>query len=212
VEIGCGDGGLAELLQADGHRVTALDSDEKCVAASQARGVDARLAHWPSFEDGVFEAVLFTRSLHHMELLDESVRAAFACLTPGGRLIVEDFAHEFSHEVTRLWFRGLTRILAAAGLSLDRSKLLQDVASERPLAEAWQADHEHDLHPSSAIEAALRQADAGIGVETAAYFFRYLAAVIDDQALLDRLLEHERDLIGSERIEALGRRFVATKG
>jgi len=88
LEIGCGGAEVAAELQALGYEVVAIDSDSATVAEARSRGVDARVATWPDFSDGRFDAVLFTRSIHHMAL-DEAVDRA-AATAP--RLIVEDFA------------------------------------------------------------------------------------------------------------------------
>lgn len=66
LEVGCGDGEVASLLARAGLSVVALDADEKTVALAKSRGVDARRAEWPDFSDGSFDAVVFTRSLHHV--------------------------------------------------------------------------------------------------------------------------------------------------
>src|SRR5690349_17075257 len=91
LEVGCGDGALAAALAADGLKVVAIDVDPEVVDIARASAVDARVAEWPNFEDGRFDAVLFTRSLHHVHDLMPSVEAAAAALNSGGRIIVEDF-------------------------------------------------------------------------------------------------------------------------
>ena len=94
LEIGCGSGELAASLLRDGICLIAIDSDADSIAAAHAPGVDARIAAWPDFEDGQFDALLFTRSLHHIHPLDKAVQRASDSLFIGGRLIVEDFAYE----------------------------------------------------------------------------------------------------------------------
>src|SRR5690242_10557526 len=73
LEVGCGTGELATCLLNDGYSVVAIDCDRESVAAAQQLGLDARVAIWPDFDDGQFDAVLFTRSLHHIYPLDQSV-------------------------------------------------------------------------------------------------------------------------------------------
>jgi SAM-dependent methyltransferase len=94
LEVGCGTGELAARLSKDAYSVVAIDSDRDSVAAAQRLGVNARVATWPDFDEGHFDAVLFTRSLHHIHPLDESVRHAADSLVEGGRIIVEDFGYE----------------------------------------------------------------------------------------------------------------------
>ena len=100
LEIGCGSGELAASLLQDGVSLIAIDNDADAIAAAQGLGVDARIAAWPDFEDGLFDAVLFTRSLHHIHPLDKAVQRAADTLVIGGRLIVEDFAYEAADEKT----------------------------------------------------------------------------------------------------------------
>src|SRR2546430_6509342 len=74
LEVGCGTGELAARLSKDGYVVIAIDSDRDSVAAARRLGVNAHVATWPDFDQGQFDAVLFTRSLHHIHPLGESVR------------------------------------------------------------------------------------------------------------------------------------------
>jgi 2-polyprenyl-3-methyl-5-hydroxy-6-metoxy-1,4-benzoquinol methylase len=58
LEVGCGAGELAARLSEDGHSVIAIDSDPESAASARALGLDARVATWPDFDDGRFDAVL----------------------------------------------------------------------------------------------------------------------------------------------------------
>ncbi len=46
------------------------------------------------FNRGPYEAVILALSLHHVESLDRAVDSVWRLLAPGGRLIVDEFAHE----------------------------------------------------------------------------------------------------------------------
>lgn len=212
LEIGCGDGALAVQLSAEGFSVVAIDSDEAMIAIARSRGVDARTANWPNFSDGQFDAVLFTRSLHHVEDLTEAVAAAFACLAPGGQIVVEDFDAGFSDEASLGWFSGLLGIISAAGYQLDGSDLLSElVAREQSAVDIWQSKraHGHRLHTSEEIRAALQGAGHIRNAADTAYFFRYLAAAIEDEGLVKTVAKHETELIEARSISALGKRFIA---
>jgi SAM-dependent methyltransferase len=193
LEVGCGEGELAALLAADGLAVTAIDADAQSVGRAKARGVDARCAEWPDFAAGGFDAVLFTRSLHHARDLAASVAAAFEAVGRGGRLIVEDFAREEADAASLAWFRSV------APLSL------------RPLAEEWHERHGHDLHDAAAMEAALRRGAAELSAAGAAYYFRYLVAASPAKAV-EAVFGREVEAIESGRISPLGRRWVARRG
>ena len=76
IEVGCGAGELAGQLQARGHIVTGIDSDPNAVEACRERGVNAINASWPDVKLPLVDAILFTRSLHHMAPLDAAVMRA----------------------------------------------------------------------------------------------------------------------------------------
>lgn len=112
LEVGCGDGELAAELQARGFEVTAIDSDPEAVTQARARQVNANLKRWPSppaktggeggqRPDEGADAILFTRSLHHISPLDEAVRAARAANT----ILIEDFALNEVSESFKEWLR-----------------------------------------------------------------------------------------------------------
>jgi SAM-dependent methyltransferase len=201
LEVGCGNGEVAACLSAGGLDVVALDSDAGCVAVARKRGVDARVASWPAEVDGQFDAVLFTRSLHHISPLDGAAEAAAAALRPGGRLIVEDFRAEGGTEKSKAWFLAL-----AHGLSDDGQ--LSGVTLDELGAKIGEADHhhEHHLHDSRAIERALA-AFGEVQATDAAYYYRYLEPFAADAAALLRL---ELSAIAAGEIDGLGRRFVVT--
>lgn len=200
LEIGCGQGDLAARLSGQRLEVTALDSDAECVAAAKAKGVDARCAEWPAQLSGTFDAVLFTRSLHHIAPLDEAVEAAVAALRPGGRVIVEDFRFELDSARTRTWFTGLMGLFEAS------SAFANPGALPALLEKLDFGEHHDELHPSTAIAAALGRRGA-VSQEDAAYYFRYAEAEIGEP-LAERLLRYELGLIEVGAIDPLGTRFV----
>lgn len=198
LEIGCGTGELAARLGEAGMRVVALDSDEACVAEARAAGVDARVANWPVDVDEKFDAVLFTRSLHHIHPLDGAVAAAAGALRPGGAVIVEDFRAEGGSERSNAWFVGTVRLIEAAGAfgtGFDLDAVLERIKPD-----------DHELHLSSAIAEALRRS-GNVQAEDAAYYFRYVESDLRAEAAAV-LLKHELTLIEAGAIDALGKRFV----
>lgn len=216
LEVGAGTGELAARLMGDGLQVVALDIDPGAVAAARDLGVDARVGQWPEALDEQFEAVLFTRSLHHIHPLPESVAAAVACLAPRGRLVVEDFAVEAADRRTLAWFAGAIRLPRESGLLPGCDELLENLLSTGGSLAAWQEYHDHDLHAASAMEAALRRALTEVVVESAPYLFRYLGAALANaparNALVRALAEQETKLIADRAITALGRRLRGAVG
>jgi 2-polyprenyl-3-methyl-5-hydroxy-6-metoxy-1,4-benzoquinol methylase len=215
LEVGCGAGELAAYLSRDGYAVVAIDSDTDSIAAAQRLGVDARIASWPDFNAGQFDAVLFTRSLHHIHPLDESVGRAANSLTKGGRIIVEDFAYDSVDEKTLRWFRSAIRLLEATGLLTVGGEFLEKILSKTETLDAWQQNHEHDLHTAAEIGAQLEKTFGRVIQENAPYYFRYIAGAIAPSekrdAILQALAEHEETLAADRSIMPLGRRFVAMR-
>jgi SAM-dependent methyltransferase len=215
LEIGCGTGDLAARVSQDGVTVVAIDSDPDSVAAARELGVDAHVATWPDFSDGDFDAVLFTRSLHHIHPLDESVRHARESLAAGGRIIVEDFAYESTDERTLCWFSSAIRFLEATGSLTVTDDFLERVLSKTETLRAWRENHEHDLHTAAQIEAQLEESLGRIKRENAAYYFRYTASAITATEKRDAILQafaEQEEMLGADgSIAALGRRFVAAR-
>jgi SAM-dependent methyltransferase len=215
LEVGCGAGELAACLSKDGFTVVAIDSDPDSIAATRELGVDSRLATWPDFADDLFDAILFTQSLHHIHPLDRSVRHAADSLTDRGRIIVEDFAYDSADEKTLRWFRSAIGLIRAAGVLVEGDDAVGKTLSKAQTLEAWQQNHDHDLHTAAKIEAELEKTFGHIISENAAYYFRYVAngMVATDRrnAIVQAIAGQEETLAADGSIVALGRRFVAAR-
>jgi SAM-dependent methyltransferase len=153
LEVGCGTGELASRLSQDAYSVIAIDSD--VIVSARRLGLDARVATWPDFDEGNFDAVLFTRSLHHIHPFDGSVKHAADSLAEGGRIIVEDFAHESIDEKTLDSFGSSIRRLKTAGLLIEGDEFLNKVLSKTDTLNAWRQNHEPELHTAGQIRAQL---------------------------------------------------------
>lgn len=203
LEIGCGEGELAGRLAADGFRVVAIDCEAACVEAARSRGADARLGEWPLPMGERFDAVLFTRSLHHVHDLDGGIAAARAVLRAGGAVIVEDFRIEGGSERSIIWFKSVARTLLAAGA------LREGVELDHVLAKIDLSGNEHELHASTAIGAAL-SGFAHVAESDSACYFRYLEPEFAARETASAgLLRHELELIAAGCIDPLGKRWVA---
>src|SRR6476620_4166221 len=196
LEIGCGSGELAASLLQDGVSIIAIDHD-------------------PDFEDGQFDAVLFTRSLHHIYPLDKAVQRAADSLVIGGRLIVEDFAYETAEEKTLQWFADVIDRLDGAGLLVKGDDFLTALRSRTEMVKMWRENHESDLHTAANVFAEIRRVFYETQCEEGPYYFRYLSRAIvptaDRDKILQDLAEQEAGLIARGMILALGRRFVAER-
>jgi SAM-dependent methyltransferase len=216
LEVGCGEGQVAcELLQR-GYRVTGLDSDSEAVARAQARGVPAVVASWPKFDSSVsFDAIAFTRSLHHINPLRESIVRARELLNPNGFLLVEDFALDEVNEATVAWFVNVLR--STQGNALIKpvaDQLVTELLSAADVMQTWRDNRAHDLHPFTAINQAIAAQFVVREVQSVPYFYRYLIPVLPETSeaasFLDEVFQQETTLGNRGEIMFLGRRIVAS--
>jgi len=153
LEVGCGRGALAAALVDLGYEVTGIDRDAEAVQAATERGVVA--IHGDVHDiSGMYEVVLFTRSLHHAENLDGILEHAVNLLAADGQIIIEEFAWERVDHLAAGFLYDNRAMLVAAGL-LDADHPSGD------LLDAWIVGH-HSLHQGSAMLAALGRIGTGL--------------------------------------------------
>jgi trans-aconitate methyltransferase len=90
LDLGCGDGALTEKLVAAGAEVVAVDAAPDMVAATCAKGIDARVMPGQSLAfDGEFDAVFSNAALHWMRPPEQVLAGVKRALKPGGRFVAE---------------------------------------------------------------------------------------------------------------------------
>src|SRR6185503_11452391 len=94
LEVGCGSGAVASRLKQSGYAITGLDLEPESVGSARDRGVDAVEGDVRTYKGGPFDALVFTRSLHHVDGIEEVVERAHSMVKPGGMLVLEEFAVE----------------------------------------------------------------------------------------------------------------------
>lgn len=95
LEIGAGDGALAEVLRGAGHDVTAIDP----------RGAgDVLPVPLIELRAEPFDAAVAMTSLHHVEPLAESLGHLATLLRPGGRLVVDEYDVDALDERAARWW------------------------------------------------------------------------------------------------------------
>lgn len=218
LEVGAGDGRLAVRLVARGFSVKAVDVDEEAVAAARARGIDAARIDYFDVR-GQFDALLFTRSFHHLWPLDKAVAHAARLVAPGGTLVFDEFAHDACDLGTAAWFYDVQTLLEEAGvLASEQRRRHQhhhhhshgDDEPKTPL-DRWRKRHLHEppLHGADSMLQALGAAFELKTVERVPYLYRYLADRLDSVALFHRVRALESDRIGLGLLASIGLRMVA---
>jgi len=210
LEVGCGDGALAAALCRRGFDVTAIDRDSRSVARARRRAVGAVRADFMGWTSGEpFDAILFSRSLHHVRSPSRAVRRAASLLALDGRILVEDFAPESVDRATADWLYASGAVLRAAGLLVGGPGRR---ASRRGSLARWRREHA-GIARSTVLGRALG-AHCRLREEAVPYLYRYFLAHLEPSArgvaITLALFRAEDALVRSGAIRAVGRRWVAT--
>jgi SAM-dependent methyltransferase len=187
LEIGCGSGELALALAQARYDVLAIDPE------APDGPVFRRTSLEELDEPGPFGAVIASRSLHHIHDLDAAVERMHALLTPGGRLILVEFAWELLDADTADWYLGQQLALQAAGRLADVPPSVAQALA------AWREEH-RGLHTGEAMLASLRRRFRELRFEETPYLHQMLGGVASEAL--------ERTLVDAGAIRALGFRWV----
>jgi 2-polyprenyl-3-methyl-5-hydroxy-6-metoxy-1,4-benzoquinol methylase len=213
LEVGCGNGALSRRLKDLGLEVIAIDSSTEAIAKALRLGIDARVAMFPDFEEMPFDAILFTRSLHHLRPLKSALDRAHRLTKPSGLLIVEDFAYSDTSEHTAAWFFCLLKLLDSCGALLPAEhsfgrKLLNGHGD----ISLWR-DHVHKINTAEEVRQAISERFFIKEMKPAPYLYRYVSQMVSDDdrggQIVSSLLELEKETGSKIDQFLIGRRFVA---
>jgi ubiquinone/menaquinone biosynthesis C-methylase UbiE len=211
IEVGCGDGEVALELARHGHDVTALDSEEERVAKALARGVHAVVASWPEFDGSAVDAIAFTRSLHHINPLDEAVKKARELLKPYGHLLIEDFAFGETDKANVEWFVELLQSEKTAIEPKEDQLIPKLLAASDPMT-VWRDSHDQALHSIAMIHEEISKQFVIRETQSVPYLYRYLIPVLPEKgeaALVERVFDEEARAGKQGKIQLMGRRIIA---
>jgi len=168
LEVGCGEGELARMLDAAGYDVLAIDPaapDGPIFRAVTLEQLEAT---------GLFDLAVADRMLHHVHPLEPALDK-LAGLAP--LLVVEEFAWEQIDAETQAWYEETYRRLSAGGQALKGPSDLDQ----------WRRNHT-GLHRSEDVLAALAERYEQRHYEPLPYFYRWLEVLeveADEQAAID---------------------------
>ena len=174
LEVGCGSGDLARSLAAAGHSVIAIDPDAP-------EGPLFRQVSLEEFDErGPFDAVVASRSLHHVPDLDLAVQKIDSLLVRGGLVVLDDYAKERFDRKTAAWYYE-QRETIAAGDGPEAPASLEECVRE------WEVDDSH-IHGYSKMRAELDRRFQERAFAWVPYLWRDLegaASMADEQAAID---------------------------
>lgn len=214
LEVGCGQGLLAAALAQKGFKVRGIDNDEKSAAEARTRGVDVVCGDFLTHSDDPFDAVLFTRSLHHIHHAEAALDRAVALLKPCGTLVAEEFARESIDRVTAAWFYDTLALLEAGDLLTLPSPLGSRVPD---VLERWYEDHfKESLATGSLMEKALASRFELVRADKTVYLYRHFCSRLEPSQrglrLARLLLETESREVEAGRFAPIGLRLVGSSG
>ncbi|CAO3649193.1 unnamed protein product [Cunninghamella blakesleeana] len=124
LDIGCGPGDFLTLLKdhfKEKIEVIGLDPSEKDIKEAKTKSSEIKfyqsgIIDWyHDHKDEKFDLVMFTKSLHHCEDLDTSIRNAYDLLLDGGLLLADEMNFHELDDVSIYWLYERWDLLKAAG-------------------------------------------------------------------------------------------------
>ena len=211
-EIGAGDGVVADRLRNDGFDVVAIDGNPGTAQAATEQGREVLHADWRTWDGGgraPFAALLFTRSLHHIEPIEQATEQMVR-LAPGGLVIADEFGYELVDPSGAQLLIDGQAIADAAGVGTKDGMAVDDPA------EAWtrRMSVDHEVTPSDRLLSAI-EAVADIEQQISGRFIaRMITHGLDPAhpqaaAVRDLVLAIEDSRIAAGTTAAAGLRIVA---
>lgn len=209
LEVGAGNGALASRLRSHGIELDAIDKSPSAVAEAEADGEEVTEADWLDWHTAPYAAVVFTRSLHHIEPLELAV-AHIAEVAPGGLVIGDEHAAEDLDERGAQLLGDARALLSAAGMTTALTSFAVD-----PLAaHRYRTTVEHPISTGAAVLQCLGDHAEVLHLERTPFVARFVTQFLDashpraaevSAALVD--IEHAR--IDAGLMPAIGFRFIA---
>jgi SAM-dependent methyltransferase len=185
LEVGCGRGELAQAVASSGHRVVAIDPNAPAGELFQPVTLE-------EFEDTEpFDAVIASRSLHHIPDLAGALDKIARLLRPGSRLIVNEHAFDRFDGATARWY-----LAQRAAISTSSPPSLKQCMAE------WEADHA-GLHGYAAMRTEIDSRFTESYFTWRPYLYEELGPPVAEA--------EEQSLIDAGTIQATGFRYVGER-
>jgi SAM-dependent methyltransferase len=181
LEIGAGDGELAQALGAAGYEVTAIDPGAETGSSIQPIALIEA--------DGRFDAAVAVVSLHHVEPLADSCAHLATLLEPEGVLIIDELDSQAFDATAAAWWLGQRRALGFVEDTLEPDEMVEHLR--------------HHVHSVGQMTSALAPHFTLGAPMRGPYLHRW--------HLRPSLHEPEVDLIASGLLPAVGWRQVAIR-
>lgn len=217
LDVGCGDGLVALELSQVGFQIVAIDGHQESIEKSCTLGLDARHCLLRDFDQGPFDVILLSRSLHHMPPLVETVDKLADLTGQSSIVVVEDFGFELIDNQAAAWLIAQTRAIKTRYPdNQKRHKWLcnADNLSPEEARQLWLDHHwkKHQLLDSSQMKEAVARRFVIDSGETCAYLFRYLCdllpATVGGAKAAEKIYREEVQLIKAGKLPAVGLRMV----
>jgi SAM-dependent methyltransferase len=175
LDVGCGQGELTTALAVDGYDVLGIDP-----LAPEGERFRRILLEDLELDEGPFDAVVASHSLHHVRDLGQALDRIVALLRPAGALVLDEHGWDLADDATLDWLYNQRRALAAAGQGEAPTSL-------EALRGEWAAEHV-GLH---GFEVLRTEVDARFDERSfvrAPFLYRLLGGVateVLEQALID---------------------------
>ncbi len=144
LDIGCGDGSLAAYLDDGTRQITGIDPDAGMIRRASSENSSAHIQYnCSTFEayqaDVLYDAVIFSASLHHMDMA-RALAKAKGMLAPGGMIVIAGLARpstpaDHAVELLRVIPSGIIsaarRMRAPEDMGIVTSYELPDMAAVR---------------------------------------------------------------------------------
>lgn len=211
LEVGCGRGEVARRLGALGLAITALD--RHLHDPSPSANVSFIEHDFLTFDAELFDAVVFTSSLHHISPLSAAIDRAYRLLVPGGLVVADEFDLDAPTPETLRWYYDTQELLAAAEL-FPRDHLDEPAGD---VVQRWRLAHLHDppLHTGLAMRRAIAERFDVRDVHGAAYLYRYICKHLPHGgrgvAIAQHVYSTERRGIADGTLAAVGLGIVAER-